>query len=85
MREFMVTSLRLVASSGGNVLPANWWGKIKTVTQISFIIFVLFFSIFFKETQFIYFEIFAYITAVFTIISGVQYLWVNRHLVNHTK
>ncbi|MEG1180205.1 MAG: CDP-diacylglycerol--glycerol-3-phosphate 3-phosphatidyltransferase, partial [Oscillospiraceae bacterium] len=32
-REFAVTSIRLVASAEGIVIPANMWGKIKTVSQ----------------------------------------------------
>src|SRR5574344_1588229 len=32
-REFMVTSIRLVASSQGKVVAANKWGKAKTVSQ----------------------------------------------------
>ena len=35
-REFMVSSLRLVVvSSGGKVIAANIWGKLKTVTQMA--------------------------------------------------
>ena len=33
-REFTVTSVRLVAAAKGNVIAANMWGKVKTVTQI---------------------------------------------------
>lgn len=33
-REFMVTSLRLVAVDNGKVLAANNWGKTKTVSQV---------------------------------------------------
>lgn len=33
-REFMVTSIRLVAVEGGKVIAANNWGKTKTVSQI---------------------------------------------------
>lgn len=33
-REFMVTSIRLVAAPKGIVIAANIWGKIKTVSQI---------------------------------------------------
>lgn len=33
-REFMVTSIRLVAAGKGTVIAANNWGKIKTVSQI---------------------------------------------------
>ena len=41
-REFMVSSIRLVAaSSGGKVVAANIWGKLKTVSQIVAIIFGL--------------------------------------------
>ena len=42
-REFLVSSLRLVTvSSGGKVVAANIWGKLKTVTQMVSIIFALF-------------------------------------------
>ncbi len=40
-REFMIASLRLVAVSSEvkKVIPANMWGKVKTVTQMAAIIF----------------------------------------------
>ncbi len=42
LREFMVASVRLVAaSSGGKVVAANIWGKVKTVFQMIAIIFAL--------------------------------------------
>ena len=42
-REFAVSSLRLVAvTSGGKVVAANMWGKVKTVSQMLGIIFALF-------------------------------------------
>ena len=41
-REFMVSSIRLIAStSGGKVIAANIWGKLKTVFQMIAIIFGL--------------------------------------------
>lgn len=43
-REFMVTSVRLVAADSGVVVAANNWGKAKTVSQIIAILFVLFFQ-----------------------------------------
>jgi CDP-diacylglycerol--glycerol-3-phosphate 3-phosphatidyltransferase len=33
-REFLVTGLRLLAASKGNIIPAGTWGKHKTVWQI---------------------------------------------------
>ena len=41
LRELGVTSLRLVVASRGGVVPASWWGKIKTVTQICALVVIL--------------------------------------------
>lgn len=90
-RELAVTSLRLVASSsGGKVVAANMMGKIKTVTQIIFVVV----AIMEKEIYAIegvakalptwwvaniplsYF--FAALTVFFTVASGINYftgLW----------
>lgn len=35
IREFAVTSVRLIAVESGKVIPANNWGKAKTVSQIA--------------------------------------------------
>ena len=40
-REFLVTSLRLIAADNGVVLAANRWGKTKTASQMIAIIFIL--------------------------------------------
>jgi CDP-diacylglycerol--glycerol-3-phosphate 3-phosphatidyltransferase len=40
-REFLVTSLRMVAVAEGRVIAAGWAGKIKTVVQILCIAFLL--------------------------------------------
>ena len=42
-REFAVTSIRLIASAKGEVIAANMWGKVKTVTQMIAIIAILVF------------------------------------------
>ena len=34
VREFAVTSIRMIAVENGKVIPANNWGKVKTVSQI---------------------------------------------------
>ena len=44
IREFTVTSIRLVAASQGKVVAANIWGKVKTVSQIIAICAVMFSS-----------------------------------------
>ena len=40
-REFMVTSLRLIASGKGKVIAASMWGKVKTVSQMVGIVVIL--------------------------------------------
>ena len=36
LREFTITSFRLVATAQGVVIPANIYGKLKTVSQMVF-------------------------------------------------
>ena len=43
-REFAVTSVRLVAAANGKVIAANYWGKVKTVSQMVAIIAVFVFQ-----------------------------------------
>ncbi|MBR6572558.1 MAG: CDP-diacylglycerol--glycerol-3-phosphate 3-phosphatidyltransferase [Clostridia bacterium] len=93
-REFLVSSLRLVAvSSGGKVIAANIWGKLKTVTQMIAIIYAL------AAEQFIQFvdipvltlvlrsltTVFLWISAVICIISGAIYLIDNIKFINSSK
>lgn len=42
LREFMVTGIRLIASEKGVVMAAEMIGKIKTVTQMTAVIYLLF-------------------------------------------
>lgn len=92
-REFMVTSIRLVALSGdGKVIPANMLGKIKTVVSMISVIATL---AMLSLDQFIALHnyinisfisnILIWISAIITIVSGVQYLYLNKESVNTTK
>ncbi len=71
-RELAITSIRLVVSGEGIVVPANWLGKCKTMTQsISIVVFLI-------ESLVWDLYIFSYIgmvaTAVLTLWSGINYL-----------
>lgn len=96
-REFMVTSIRLVAASKGRVIAANIWGKVKTISQIvAVLIYYLLFGIYDilnfyvilpDETQlFIIINIICilvvWISTIFTIISGVKYIIDNKYIIN---
>lgn len=84
-REFAISSIRLVSvSSGGKVIAANIWGKLKTVTQMTGIIFALFCYVLTKDLSIgnalfanvldIIICVMLWISAVLCIISGVIYL-----------
>jgi CDP-diacylglycerol--glycerol-3-phosphate 3-phosphatidyltransferase len=77
-REFAVTGLRSIAASEGVVIAASWWGKIKTVTQMTTIIAYL--ITLFYESAFI--ETIAYIALIVatiaTLVSGIDYFVKNK-------
>lgn len=88
-REFAVTSVRLVAASKGNVVAANIWGKLKTVTQIVAIIAIFLMQYFielctlniipldatvFSGIFFIIGEALLWISGIIALISGIIYI-----------
>lgn len=80
-REFAVTSVRLAASAQGVVIPANIWGKLKTVAQmVSTIAIMLFIALLdsgILPQSFplgIISSVLLWITAVLAIISGIIYI-----------
>ena len=93
-REFMVSSIRLIAvSSGGKVIAANIWGKLKTVSQMAAIIFTLLvagiINLFPISALAVILSLAAYallwISAILCIISGVIYLKDNISLLDPEK
>lgn len=100
-REFMVTSVRLVAAKDGTVIAANFWGKLKTVMQFVAIIFEL------AALEFASWEtgllaglgvphlvfriplivgyVLLWISVILTATSGAQYVWANRKFFKDAK
>lgn len=84
-REFAVTGLRLLlVEEGGTVLSAAWPGKIKTVTQLLSITFLLVDDFPLGWTGLPIGEILLYIALFFTIYSGFDYFYNARHLFQDT-
>ena len=94
-REFTVTSIRLIAASKGNVIAANIWGKIKTVTQMVAIICVLVMQIVLDIgalgvalpccLRCIFYwtgEGLIWVSTLFTVISGIIYVKQNKHFIS---
>lgn len=95
-REFLVTSVRLMAAKDGTVVAASLSGKLKTVMQMVSIIFMLA-ALEWESWQFTVLQgvalpaaaftvplivgrVLVWIAVVLTIVSGVQYYWQFRHL-----
>ncbi|MEG0570131.1 MAG: CDP-diacylglycerol--glycerol-3-phosphate 3-phosphatidyltransferase [Oscillospiraceae bacterium] len=92
-REFLVTSLRLAAvSSDGKVIAASIMGKVKTVVQMVSIITILVLNAanqIVSITEFINIPLLAnvlmWLSAVITVVSGLEYLIKNKSSINTTK
>ncbi len=100
-REFMVTAMRLVASSKGKVVAANIWGKAKTVSQIIAVILVLLLQylaeldrmgvLSFNDSAatgnafLLAGNIALWISALLTVISGVIYIVQNFEFIKNAK
>ncbi|EOD01244.1 CDP-diacylglycerol--glycerol-3-phosphate 3-phosphatidyltransferase [Caldisalinibacter kiritimatiensis] len=79
-REFAITGLRVLAASEGITIAANWWGKIKTITQILAIITLLLDNFSFINNTFPIDKILVILAVLFTVISGVNYIYINREV-----
>lgn len=88
-REFLVTSVRLIAVEKGVVIAADIWGKLKTVLQMVWIVFVL--LLLWLTSQSIlpqapgamllrFSAWFQWVIAAVTVFSGVNYVAKNRTL-----
>lgn len=80
MRELAVTGLRLLLVQEGEVMAAQLPGKIKTVTQMSAVIFLLIDDFPFGFLPFSIGTVLLYLALFFTIYSGVDYFIKNKHV-----
>lgn len=94
IREFLITSLRLVSAGKGKVIAANIWGKAKTVSQMVAVILTIFgqylVSLMPKNVSLSFaVEIVTnaslWISAVLTVISGVIYVVQNAKFIDPKK
>lgn len=97
-REFTVASIRMIAAADGVVIPANIWGKLKTVSQMTFTIVIMLlgevYSILVAYNPVWYGKmpalalisnILLWITAVLTVVSGVIYVIDSKKVIDYTK
>lgn len=94
-REFAVAGVRLIATAQGIVIPANYWGKAKTVSQMVFTIVIMLlaeldatFDIFANAGWFTLARvsnIMLWITAVLAVVSGITYFVDSKKLIDFSK
>ena len=100
-REFMVTSIRLVASSQGKVVAANNWGKAKTISQIAAVLAVMLMQYVLELDSLnvitldnsaqlaqcfnIIGDVLMWIATAFTLISGIIYIVQNFEFIKNAK
>jgi len=94
-REFAITGLRLLGTNKGKVIPAGFWGKNKTISQIFAIVSILlylsaiemskmtkWFEI--SDNYIIFFKYYIFIimtiTVILTLVSGIIYFNNSWHL-----
>jgi len=99
VREFAVSGIRMLASAKGVVIAAKMIGKIKTVTQMVAISYLMFETLLIKiidaassceladitEGVQIVGNVLLIISVIMTIISGVDYLLKNKDFLKETK
>lgn len=98
-REFAIASIRMIAASNGVVIPANIWGKLKTVSQMVFTIVIMLLGEVYNYAANIvpgvtvpYYltlsnisNTLLWITAVLTVISGVIYIKDSKNAIDYSK
>lgn len=81
-REFLVTSLRLLAAAKGVVLAADKWGKYKTATTMVWIcwnLLLLQFGLLGTVGTMLHYVL-MYLSLFFTVYSGCNYVLKNKHM-----
>ncbi|MCL2753892.1 MAG: CDP-diacylglycerol--glycerol-3-phosphate 3-phosphatidyltransferase [Defluviitaleaceae bacterium] len=75
-REFVIAGLRMLAAQNNIVIAANFWGKLKTITQMTMILVVL--LDFDHALLYCSGVLLIYSCVALSIISGIDYIWRNR-------
>ena len=95
-REFLVTSVRLIAAEQGRVIAADRYGKLKTVLQIVWVLYALLsmwvvFDLLppspasYSPAFFFGDVVLQLIVVILTVFSGWNYVWKNRDLLSDLK
>lgn len=93
-REFAIASIRMIAAAGGVVIPANKWGKAKTVSQMTFTIIIMLLAELYQYVPVIsntwpslslISNCLLWITAILTVVSGAIYIKDSKNVIDYSK
>ena len=84
-RDIIVDGVRLIAASKNFVMAAGTLGKLKTVSQMVCIIFILLNNIPFELISFTFADIMLWFSALISFISGVDYFLQAKSIILQTK
>lgn len=82
-RELLITILRSLSASQGRVIAATPFGKTKTVSQVLAVLFVILARPY--PALRVWAELAVAFAVVFTVLSGLDYLWRFRHVFLHPE
>lgn len=82
MRDTVVNSIKMVAASKGKVVAAIKSGKVKTACLMVGIVLTLFYNLPFELYNIYVAKVLLFVATVMSIISGIQYYNLNKHLIN---
>ncbi len=77
-RDTLVSTVRMVASTSGEVIAANYFGKIKTVSQMILVIGLFLYELSKLSAFQILNNVLIYVVLVSTLFSGAIYIYGNR-------
>lgn len=80
-REFIISGFRTIASDNGVVIAASYWGKFKTTFQMIMVCLMIA-NI---EAIAVLTTIVMWVALLLTVISLVDYLWKNKHVMKDNK
>ena len=84
-REFIVSGYRLIAvEKGGKVVAASVWGKLKTVTQMISVIFLLLNDFPFSIIHLPVGQIMVWIACIISVVSGIDYFMDSKDMLTES-
>ena len=84
-REFIISAFRIIAASEGRVISASWYGKFKTIFQMSLIISILLTQRFSALDTYYVNTALTVITLVLTVVSLYDYIVKNKEVLKENK